>query len=76
MVKLFWHPVRLKRRRQFKQSQSDKNVNEQNQAIISCADGDPNKKTDQHRVLSKPPADSGIASIRDSKLRLCHVISQ
>ncbi|XP_040925491.1 nuclear receptor coactivator 7 isoform X2 [Betta splendens] len=51
--------ARLKRRRQFKQSQSDKNVNEQNQAIISCADipddRDLNRKADLQRVPSKPP---------------------
>ncbi|KAK2856258.1 hypothetical protein Q5P01_004993 [Channa striata] len=55
--------ARLKRRKQFKQSQSDKNVNEQNQTIISCPDipndSDPNKKTDRQRVTAKPPAGSG-----------------
>ncbi|GLD71962.1 nuclear receptor coactivator 7-like protein [Lates japonicus] len=52
----------LKRRRQLKQSQSDKNVNEQIPAIISCPDipndSDPNKKTDLQRITAKPPAGS------------------
>ncbi|GAA6234283.1 nuclear receptor coactivator 7-like [Lates japonicus] len=54
--------ARLKRRRQLKQSQSDKNVNEQIPAIISCPDipndSDPNKKTDLQRITAKPPAGS------------------
>lgn len=54
--------ARLKRRRQLKQSQSDKNVNEQNPAIISCpdipTDGNPNKKTDLQRTTAKQPTDS------------------
>ncbi|XP_040920775.1 nuclear receptor coactivator 7 [Toxotes jaculatrix] len=54
--------ARLKRRRQLRQSQSDKNVNEQNPAIISCPDvpndSDPNKKTDVQRVTTKAPAGS------------------
>ncbi|KAG7242940.1 hypothetical protein INR49_017631 [Caranx melampygus] len=54
--------ARLKRRRQLKQSQSDKNVNEQNPAIISCpdipTDGNPNKKTDLPRITGKQPPDS------------------
>ncbi|XP_029352778.1 nuclear receptor coactivator 7 isoform X2 [Echeneis naucrates] len=54
--------ARLKRRRQLKQSQSDKNVNEQNTAIISCpdipTDSDPNKKADLQRITTKPPIGS------------------
>ncbi|XP_039981678.1 nuclear receptor coactivator 7 isoform X2 [Xiphias gladius] len=54
--------ARLKRRRQLKQSQPDKNVNDQNPAIISCPDipndRDPNKKTDLQRITTKPPAGS------------------
>lgn len=54
--------ARLKRRRQLKQSQSEKSVNEQNPAIISCPDipndSDPNKKTDLQRTTGKPPAGS------------------
>ncbi|XP_044025301.1 nuclear receptor coactivator 7 isoform X2 [Siniperca chuatsi] len=54
--------LRLKRRRQLKQSQSEKNVNEQSPAIISCPDipndSDPNKKTDLQRITAKPPAGS------------------
>ncbi|KAM9355735.1 LOW QUALITY PROTEIN: nuclear receptor coactivator 7 [Pholidichthys leucotaenia] len=48
--------ARLKRRRQLKQSQSEKN--EQNPAIISCPnisnDDDPNKKSDQLNVSANP----------------------
>ncbi|XP_067338354.1 nuclear receptor coactivator 7 isoform X2 [Channa argus] len=55
--------ARLKRRKQFKQSQSDKNVNEQNQTIISRPDNpndsDPNRKTDRQRVTAKPAAGAG-----------------
>lgn len=62
-VRVLWNPVRLKRRRQLKQSQSEKNANEQNPAIISCPDipndGEPNKKPDLPRITSKPPAGSG-----------------
>ncbi|XP_041814972.1 nuclear receptor coactivator 7 isoform X2 [Chelmon rostratus] len=54
--------ARLKRRRQLKQSQSEKNVNEQSPAIISCPDipndSGPNKKTDLQRIMAKPPAGS------------------
>ncbi|XP_074471299.1 nuclear receptor coactivator 7 isoform X1 [Sebastes fasciatus] len=54
--------ARLKRRRQLKQSQSEKNVTEQSPAIISCPDipndSDPNKKTDLQRITAKPPAGS------------------
>ncbi|XP_060947306.1 nuclear receptor coactivator 7 isoform X2 [Limanda limanda] len=54
--------ARLKRRRQLKQSQSDKNVNEQSPAIISCPDvplvGDPVMKTDLQRSATKPAASS------------------
>ncbi|XP_008290512.1 nuclear receptor coactivator 7 [Stegastes partitus] len=50
--------ARLKRRRQLKQSPSEKN--EQNPAIISCPDvpndSDPNKTTDLQRVTAKAPA--------------------
>ncbi|XP_026174683.1 nuclear receptor coactivator 7 isoform X2 [Mastacembelus armatus] len=65
--------ARLKRRRQLKQSQSDKNVNEQNQTIISCPDNpndnNPNKKTDQQRVTAKSPAglDDGCKSNNQEK---------
>lgn len=54
--------ARLKRRRQLKQSQSEKSVTEQNSAIISCPDvpndSDPNKKTDIQRITVKAPAGS------------------
>ncbi|XP_041661544.1 nuclear receptor coactivator 7 isoform X2 [Cheilinus undulatus] len=54
--------ARLKRRRQLKQNQSEKNVNEQNPAIISCPDiqndSDPNRKTDPQRITEKPPVGS------------------
>ncbi|TNN82683.1 Oxidation resistance protein 1 [Liparis tanakae] len=54
--------ARLKRRRQLKQSQSEKNVTEQNPAVISCPDvpndQDPDKKTDLQRIPAKPPAAS------------------
>ncbi|XP_029281518.1 nuclear receptor coactivator 7 isoform X2 [Cottoperca gobio] len=62
--------ARLKRRRQLKQSQSEKTVTEQNPAIISCPDipndGDPTKKTDLQRITSKPPAgsDDGCKSVK------------
>ncbi|XP_026197153.1 nuclear receptor coactivator 7 isoform X2 [Anabas testudineus] len=66
--------ARLKRRRQFKQSQSDKNVNEQNQAIISCPDvphdSDANKKTDLQRVLAKPPAGSDDCCKSNSQAKM------
>ncbi|XP_045916803.1 nuclear receptor coactivator 7 isoform X1 [Micropterus dolomieu] len=58
--------ARLKRRRQLKQSQSEKSVSEQSPAIISCPDvpndSDPNKKTDLQRVTAKPPAGSDDVS--------------
>ncbi|XP_047429974.1 nuclear receptor coactivator 7 isoform X2 [Mugil cephalus] len=60
--------ARLKKRRQLKQSQSDKNVSEQNPAIISCPgiphQSDPSKKTDPQRVTAKPTAglDYGLQS--------------
>ncbi|XP_071335309.1 nuclear receptor coactivator 7 isoform X2 [Trachinotus anak] len=65
--------ARLKRRRQLKQNQSDKNVNEQNPTIISCpdtpTDGNPNKKTDIQRITTKPPAgsDDGCKSDNQAK---------
>ncbi|XP_035000324.1 nuclear receptor coactivator 7 isoform X1 [Hippoglossus stenolepis] len=65
--------ARLKRRRQLKQSQSDKNVNEQSPAIISCPDvphvGDPVKKTDLQRIATKPAAssDDGCKSKNQTK---------
>lgn len=65
--------ARLKRRRQLKQSQSEKSVNEQNPAIISCPDipndSDPNKKTDLERITAKPPAgsDNGCKSGNQAK---------
>lgn len=65
--KVWTYPDRLKRRRQLKQSQSEKSVNEQNPAIISCPDipndSDPNKKTDLQRTTGKPPAGSGKACV-------------
>ncbi|XP_068433323.1 nuclear receptor coactivator 7 isoform X2 [Clinocottus analis] len=58
--------ARLKRRRQLKQSQSEKNVSEQNPAVISCPDipnvQDPNKKTDLQRIPAKPDAASNDGS--------------
>uniref|UniRef100_A0AAQ5ZM34 Nuclear receptor coactivator 7-like n=1 Tax=Amphiprion ocellaris TaxID=80972 RepID=A0AAQ5ZM34_AMPOC len=66
--------ARLKRRRQLKQSQSEKTVNEQNPAIISCPgalnDNDPNKKTDLQRVTAKTPAglDEGCKSNNQAKM--------
>ncbi|XP_070781919.1 nuclear receptor coactivator 7 isoform X1 [Enoplosus armatus] len=65
--------ARLKRRRQLKQSQSEKNVNEQSQAFISCPDvpndSDPNKTTDLQRITAKPPAgsDDGCKSDNQAK---------
>ncbi|XP_075940705.1 nuclear receptor coactivator 7 [Anarhichas minor] len=65
--------ARLKRRRQLKQSQSEKNVTEQNPAVISCSDipndKDPNKKTDPQRITAKPHAasDDGCKSINQTK---------
>ncbi|XP_023259263.1 nuclear receptor coactivator 7-like isoform X1 [Seriola lalandi dorsalis] len=65
--------ARLKRRRQLKQSQSDKNVNEQNPTIISCpdipTDSNPNKKTDLQRITAKAPAasDDGCKSNNQAK---------
>ncbi|XP_032399068.1 nuclear receptor coactivator 7 isoform X2 [Etheostoma spectabile] len=54
--------ARLKRRRQLKESQSEKNVAEQNPGIISCPDipndSDPNRKKDLQRITEKPPAGS------------------
>ncbi|KAI3364316.1 hypothetical protein L3Q82_011114, partial [Scortum barcoo] len=52
--------ARLKRRRQLKQSQSDKTVSEQSPTIISCPDvqNDPNKKADLERTTAKLPAGS------------------
>ncbi|KAM9339620.1 nuclear receptor coactivator 7 [Symphorus nematophorus] len=63
--------ARLKRRRQLKQS--EKNVSEQNPAIISCPDvpndSDPNKKSDLQRITAKPPAgsDDGCKSKNQAK---------
>ncbi|XP_078130401.1 nuclear receptor coactivator 7b isoform X1 [Sander vitreus] len=58
--------ARLKRRRQLKQSQSEKNVAEQNPGIISCPDipndSDPNRKKDLQRITEKPPAGSDDGS--------------
>lgn len=63
-----WNPYRLKRRKQLKPSQSEKNANEQNPAIISCPgvpkDNDANKKADLQRISSKSPAGSGQSSMR------------
>ncbi|XP_068580551.1 nuclear receptor coactivator 7 isoform X2 [Cebidichthys violaceus] len=65
--------ARLKRRRQLKQSQSEKNVTEQNPAVISCPDipndKDPNKKTDLQRITAKPHAasDDGCKSNNQTK---------
>ncbi|XP_069014384.1 nuclear receptor coactivator 7 [Embiotoca jacksoni] len=64
--------ARLKRRRQLKQSQSEKNVNEQNPVVISCHDvpSDPNKKTDEQRVTAKPAAglDDGCKSNNQARM--------
>lgn len=61
--RVFSNPVRLKKRRQLKQSQTEKSASEQNATIISCPghpnDVEPNKKTDPQRITSKPPAGSG-----------------
>lgn len=63
--------ARLKRRRQLKQSQSEKTVTDP--AIISCSDlpndSDPNKKTDLQRITAKPPAgsDDGCKSNNQAK---------
>lgn len=46
--------ARLKKRKQIKGNQSEKNVNEPNPTIISCPDSDPNKKTELQRVTGKP----------------------
>ncbi|CAN9507465.1 unnamed protein product [Ophioblennius macclurei] len=55
--------ARLKRRRQLKQSQSEKNANESSPAIISCPDhlndGDPIKKAESQRVTAKSAASLG-----------------
>ncbi|XP_051816776.1 nuclear receptor coactivator 7 isoform X2 [Acanthochromis polyacanthus] len=65
--------ARLKRRRQLKQSQSEKAVNEQNPAIIFCPDfpkdNDP-KKTDLQRVTAKSPAglNDGCKSNNQAKM--------
>lgn len=60
---VFLNPVRLKKRRQLKQSQTEKSASEQNSTIISCPghpnDAEPNKKTDPQRITYKPPAGSG-----------------
>ncbi|XP_062292694.1 nuclear receptor coactivator 7 [Scomber scombrus] len=69
--------ARLKRRRQLKQSQSERNVNGQNAAIISCPDvpndndSDPNKKTDLQRITAKTPAgsDGGCKGVKKEKKR-------
>lgn len=58
-VRVLWNAIRLKRRRQPKQCQSEKAANEQNPAIISCPDIPNEKKTDLQRITSKPPAGSG-----------------
>lgn len=69
-VPFLWNPIRLKRRRQLKQSQSEKSVNEQNQVIISCPnipnDNAPKKETDLPKITSKPSAGSGKSSIKNS----------
>lgn len=63
-----WNPYRLKRRKQLKPSQSEKNANEQNPAIISCPgvpkDNDANKNADLQRISSKSPAGSGQTSMK------------
>lgn len=57
------HPVRLKRRRQLKQSQAEKNANEQSSVVISCSDnpndGERYKKSDVQRTTVKTPGGSG-----------------
>ncbi|XP_054617582.1 nuclear receptor coactivator 7 isoform X2 [Dunckerocampus dactyliophorus] len=54
--------ARLKRRRQLKQSQSEKVVNEHSAAVISCPDvpndNEANKKTGLQRITAKTPAGS------------------
>nr|XP_057912149.1 nuclear receptor coactivator 7 isoform X2 [Doryrhamphus excisus] len=54
--------ARLKRRRQLKQSQSEKAVNEHSAAVISCpdvlSDNEGNKKAGLQRVTAKTPAGS------------------
>ncbi|XP_028295651.1 nuclear receptor coactivator 7 isoform X2 [Gouania willdenowi] len=64
--------ARLKRRRQLKQSQSGKN--EQNLAIISCADfphdGNVNKKTDVKSVTAKPVAGSDHESKSNNQAKM------
>ncbi|XP_061900480.1 nuclear receptor coactivator 7 isoform X2 [Entelurus aequoreus] len=54
--------ARLKRRRQLKQSQSEKVVNDNSTAVISCPDmpkeGEPNKKAGLQRITAKTPAGS------------------
>ncbi|XP_034555467.1 nuclear receptor coactivator 7 [Notolabrus celidotus] len=65
--------ARLKRRRQLKQNQSEKNVNEQSPVIISCPDSpndsDPNRKLDPQKITAKPPAgsDDGCKSNNQAK---------
>ncbi|KAK5880192.1 hypothetical protein CesoFtcFv8_023245 [Champsocephalus esox] len=65
--------ARLKRRRQLKQSQSEKSVTDQNPAIISCPDipneGDPHKTMDLQRIALKPPAcpENGCKSTNQAK---------
>ncbi|KAK5852985.1 hypothetical protein PBY51_006812 [Eleginops maclovinus] len=65
--------ARLKRRRQLKQSQSERIVTEQNPSIISCPDipneGDSHKKTDLQRITSKPLAcsDDGCKNVVQAK---------
>ncbi|XP_041831997.1 nuclear receptor coactivator 7 isoform X2 [Melanotaenia boesemani] len=59
--------ARLKRRKQLKQSQSERSQNEQNPAIISC-DGDPNKKSALQMVTEKPPAGDGCKSNNQTKM--------
>lgn len=58
-----WNSDRLKRRKQLKPSQSEKNANEQNPAIIPCPDvpkdKDGNNKTEVQRITSTFPAGSG-----------------
>lgn len=64
----FWNPSRLKRRKQLKPSQSEKNANEQNPAIISCPDvakdNDANNQTEVQRITSTLPAGSGQTSMK------------
>ncbi|KAM3603526.1 uncharacterized protein V6R79_024132 [Siganus canaliculatus] len=63
--------ARLKRRRQLKQNQSEKNVNEQNPAIISCPDvsndSESNNKADLQRIMAKPTAGDGCKSKNQEK---------